>query len=731
MAPQVEADSHGISDASLAEMVAEADLPPLLAALAQVSSAPDLLGPGLFLDAAKQHEPQGGWTPDQQSQASSIALGALSALRDAGWPTGPRPTADAVRPIMTWMTATEVSDDYVQLLLEELGDPPTDLRAPTWTAAGIAPDRALRVAVIGAGMSGLLAAHRLRQVGIDTVVFEKNADVGGTWLENTYPGCRVDVASHLYCYSFAERGDWPQHFSTQPELLAYFREFATEQELYPLIRFSRRVDSITFDDEAAAWDVRSVDADGRAELARFDAVINATGQLNRPKVPEIDGRVSFAGPSFHSAEWDHGVEFAGKRVAVIGTGASAAQFIPIIAQRADTVLVLQRTPNWLAPTLDYHADFPAGQQWLLTHVPYYGRWHRFWLFWRYAEMLLPAVAVDPDWRGDDHSVSAANELLRLGLGMYLDLCFGDRPDLLAKVMPDYPPGAKRIIRDNGIWATTLKRDDVRLITEPIACIEPTGLTLADGTHHEVDIIIYATGFEASRFLTPMRVTGRNGVDLHEQWDGNARAYLGIVVPNFPNFFMLYGPNTNIVVNGSIIYFSECEVHYVMQCLRHVLATGVRAIDCLASAHDSYNARIDEGNLMMAWGASKVNSWYKSDSGRVAQNWPFSLLEFWQQTRDVNQRRLRDAVTTQPIGVSAGWPLSTATALRAARVAIAARVSTVAEPRCGISTALSSSVRPGCEHLARARRRRDRHRRWHRRAAPGPRRPRRRSDRERC
>ena len=617
-------------------MVAEADLPPLLAALAQVGEAPDLLTRGLCLDGARQHEPQGGWTLDEQSLARSIALQALIRLRDNGWLAGPRPTAGAVRPIITWITGTQVSHDYVELLLEELGDPPTDLRAPTWSAAGVAPDRALRVAVIGAGMSGLLAAHRLRQVGIDTVVFEKNAEVGGTWLENTYPGCRVDVASHLYCYSFAERDDWPQYFSTQPDLLDYFRTFATDRGLLPLIRFSTSVTAVTFDDETATWDVRTVDGDGRTETARFDAVINATGQLNRPKLPQIDGRASFDGPSFHSAQWDHRVDLSGKRVAVIGTGASAAQFIPVIAEQAATVLVLQRTPNWLAPTLDYHTDFPAGQQWLLTHVPYYGRWYRFWLFWRYAEMLLPAVVVDPSWDGDDHSVSAANEELRMGLGMYLGLCFGDRPDLLVKVMPDYPPGAKRIIRDNGIWATTLKRDNVCLITEPIACIEPTGLTTSDGMHHDVDVIIYATGFLASRFLTPMQVTGRHGVDLHEQWDGNARAFLGIVVPNFPNFFMLYGPNTNIVVNGSVIYFSECEVHYVMQCLRHVLATGVQAIDCRPSVHEAYNARIDEGNLLMAWGASRVNSWYKSDSGRVAQNWPFSLLEFWRQTRDVNR-----------------------------------------------------------------------------------------------
>ena len=635
MAPHREPEMPTVSDVELAEMVAESDLPSLLAALAHACANPDLPGTGLYLDAAKHHEPQGGWTLDQQSRARSIALAALIELRDAGWPAAAKPTADGVRPIMTWMMSKDASDDYVALLLEELGDPPADLRAPTWSATEFAADRRLRVAVIGAGMSGLLAAYRLHQTGIDVAVFDKNADVGGTWLQNTYPGCRVDVASHVYCYSFAQRDDWPQHFSTQPELLDYFRGFAADSGVLPLVRFSTSVEAVAFDDQSAKWDVHTVDALGHETTERFDAVINATGQLNRPKLPDIAGLDSFAGPAFHSAEWDHEVDLTGKRVAVIGTGASAAQFIPVVAEQAAQVFVMQRTPNWLAPTLDYHADFPAGQRWLLNHLPYYSQWYRFWLFWRFAEGILPSVEVDPAWDGDGHSVSAANELLRMQLGMYLGLCFGDRPDLLAKVMPDYPPAAKRIVRDNGVWATTLKRDNVELITERIAAIQPAGLRLVDGSELDVDVIIYGTGFQASRFLTPTKVTGRNGVDLHEQWDGNARAYLGIVVPNFPNFFLLYGPNTNIVVNGSIIYFSECEVHYVMQCLHHVLTTKARAIDCRPAVHDAYNERIDEGNRRMAWGASSVNSWYKSDSGRVAQNWPFSLLEFWQQTRHVD------------------------------------------------------------------------------------------------
>jgi 4-hydroxyacetophenone monooxygenase len=256
------------------------------------------------------------------------------------------------------------------------------------------------------------------------------------------------------------------------------------------------------------------------------------------------------------------------------------------------------------------------------------------LFWRSAEGLLPFATVDPDWE-QDGAISAQNEMLRQLLTGYLQMEFADRPDLLEKVVPDYPPAAKRVIRDNGIWARTLKRDNVDLVTTPIAEITPTGVRTVDGAEHAADVLIYGTGFQASRFLTPMKVVGRGGIDLHEHWDGDARAYLGITVPRFPNLFLLYGPNTNIVINGSIIFFSECEVHYLTECVRMLLERDKRALDCRPEVHDAYNVHIDEENRLRAWGASSVNSWYKNAKGRVTQNWPHSLLEYWKQTREVN------------------------------------------------------------------------------------------------
>jgi 4-hydroxyacetophenone monooxygenase len=266
-------------------------------------------------------------------------------------------------------------------------------------------------------------------------------------------------------------------------------------------------------------------------------------------------------------------------------------------------------------------------------VPYYAHWYRFWMFWMTTEGLLPAAIVDEGWPHKDRSVSMENDVLRMLLTGYIQGEFADRPDLMEKVLPPYPPASKRMILDNGVWSRTLKRDNVNLITEPIDRITKDGIVTKDGVERNVDVIILGTGFTASKFLVPMRVLGRGGVDLFEQWGGDARAYMGIVVPNFPNFFMLYGPNTNIVVNGSIIYFSECEVQYVMGCLRMLFDSGKNAIDCRRDVHDAYNVRIDADNRKRAWGFGNVNTWYKNEFGRVSQNWPYNAIEYWQQTRE--------------------------------------------------------------------------------------------------
>jgi 4-hydroxyacetophenone monooxygenase len=613
----------------------QADVPALLPALAYATGDFSLLRDELRIDPAVMIQDQGGLTAEQLAGARQVAYEAIVRFRDGG----SRPVApiegDDLKRIVQYMAGGLPVDDYMAMAHEELALTADDERSAHWRKEQVAPDRDFMVAVIGAGMSGIIAAYRLQQAGVPYVVIDKNDDVGGTWFENTYPGCRVDVPNHYYSYSFAQRDDWPFFYSPQAELHRYFKECVDEFGIRPRIRFGTEVTSMQFDEADGTWTLDLVTKDGREETLTANAVISAVGQLNRPQLPRIEGRESFAGPAFHSAEWDHRVDLAGKRVGVIGTGCSAAQLVPIVAEQAARLEVFQRTPNWMFPVPHYHHEVPAGLQWLLSNVPAYRQWYRFWLFWRSAETLRPMAEVDPAWPNQERSVSELNDLLRAMLTDALAAQYADRPDLWAKVLPEYPPAAKRIILDNGAWAEALHRDNVELSTTDIERITPEGVVTADGHLHEFDVLIYGTGFQPSRFLTPMKFVGRGGVDLHEQWDGDARAYLGITVPGFPNFFVLYGPNTNIVVNGSIIWFSECEVRYVMDCVRTVLAGGHAALDCRPEVHDRYNVEIDAENLRMAWGVAKVNSWYKNAKGRVAQNWPFPLLEYWRRTREVD------------------------------------------------------------------------------------------------
>lgn len=611
----------------------DAQLPALLPAVAHLTGDLSILRPHLRPDPLLAAQEQGGFTPEQQSEIRSLAATSLKSFRDGGGVRTFQATADDLQTLMSFTVGTDVGPEYVPLMLEELSVTGDDLRQPTWTKSEVAPQRTFRVVVVGAGMSGILAAHRLSQAGVDVQVLEKNSDVGGTWLENTYPGCRVDSSNHVYSYSFAQRSDWPYHFSTQDVLLDYFRSCTERFGLRDKIRFDTEVESMNWDSATNEWVIVARDtATAATSSLRANAVISAVGQLNRPKMPSIPGIDDFAGPSFHSAAWPENLSLEGKRVAVIGTGASGVQLIPEVAKVAESVVIFQRTPNWLFPVPHYHERIAAGFHWLLENVPGYAQWYRFALFWRATEGVLPSCVVDPTWEDGELSVSASNRELRDQLTLYIEFMLADRPDLLAKSIPQYAPASKRIVLDNGSWLSTLKRDNVLLVTDPIECVTADGVTTETGDHHEVDVIVYATGFEASNFLTPMKVVGRDGRDIHEVWNGDARAFLGIMVPGFPNFFCMYGPNTNIVVNGSIIYFSECEAHYIVGCIEELLRRELGAIDVRDDVHESFSERVDQGNKSMVWGVATVNSWYRNDTGRVAQNWPFSLLEYWELTR---------------------------------------------------------------------------------------------------
>jgi 4-hydroxyacetophenone monooxygenase len=380
-------------------------------------------------------------------------------------------------------------------------------------------------------------------------------------------------------------------------------------------------------------------ADGGVETVRVNAVVSAVGQLNEPNYPLIEGRDTFAGPSFHSARWDSSVDLTGARVGVIGTGASAYQVVPSIADSVGELQLFQRNPPWTVPTPGYHAVVPEGLAWLFRNVPNYHRWFRFYQFWTTVEGRRDFALVDPQWH-QPGSVSAKNAALRETLTAHLLKEYEGRPDLQAKMIPDYPPYGKRMLRDNGAWATALRRESTTLVTEGIDRITPEGILTQDGAHHDLDVLVYCTGFRAFDFLSGIEVTGRGGAKLHEQWGTDPTAYLGVTVPNFPNLFCLYGPNTNLVVNGSIVMFSECAVHYVLEAIKLLLAGNHRSMDLREDVLSEYQVKIDKANALMSWGVDQVSNWYKSPSGKVSQNWPLSTLEYWDLTRSVSPEHYR-------------------------------------------------------------------------------------------
>ena len=622
-------------DAAIRAALEDAHVPSLMNALVHLTGDASILRGTVRPQAGFLVDPQGGIAPADQAAIRARALAAICAYRDGGQRLPAPPSQALVQEMVNFATGQELGAGYGEFLQAELALDGEDSYGVAELLALPAEARArFKVVIVGAGMSGLLAGIRLKEAGIGFEIVERHGDVGGTWHQNIYPGCRVDSPNHTYSYSFQPH-DWPQFYSSQPVLRDYFRDCAERFGLRPHIRFNTDVEAATFDEASGRWRIDVRGQDGKADTLIAHAVISAVGQLNRPKWPDLPGQERYRGIAFHSTQWEHEHDLAGRRVLVIGTGASAFQFAPEVAREAAQVTIFQRTAPWMFNTPDYHASVPDGKRWLLRHVPFYAKWFRFSMFWRMAEGILSAARRDPAWNDTSRAISAENDQLRQLLtdGM-AGLCEGD-PALLGKLVPDYPVAGKRILIDNGNWIRALRRDNVELVTTPIAEINETGVYTQDGAQHDGDVLIYGTGFTASKFLWPMRITGRGGKTLAGHWGGDARAYLGITVPNFPNLFCMYGPNTNIVVNGSIVFFSECEMRYILGCLKLLIEGGGRSMECRQDVHDAYNARIDAGNQDMAWGISKAPTWYRNDKGRIAQNWPFTLREFWSQTRAPN------------------------------------------------------------------------------------------------
>ena len=617
-----------VTDADIAAALEDLSVPALLMACVHLCEDDAqrraiLDGPvrpqGLFLN-----EYQGFMTPEDQAAGRALALDVIRAWRDRGCPEPEPLPPGLLHEMMTWLACDTVGDEYVPMVLEELALDGADSRAPE-PMAGAA---AYPVVIIGCGMSGLLAAIRLQQAGFPFVVVEKNAGPGGTWWENRYPGARVDVGSHFYSYSFEPADHWTEFFSRQPELRAYFERVAEERGVREHVRFGVEATAATYDDESATWTV-TLD-DGDALTAR--AVVCAVGQLNRPFVPDVPGE--FDGPAFHTARWPDDVDLTGKDVVMVGAGATGFQVAPAIADQVRSLTVLQRTAQWMFPNPGYHDAVGPGVGWAIRHLPFYGRWFRFLTLWPGTDTGLAAAKVDPAWEPQERSVSEVNEMVRTMFTDWITSQVDGDPDLVAKVVPPYPPTAKRTLQDNGSWLRTLTRDDVELVRSGVSRLEPDAVVDSDGVRHRADVLVWATGFRANDFLVPMTVRGRGGVDLHEHWGSRPRAHLGVTVPGFPNFFMLYGPATNLASGGSIILASECEVSYVLACLRMLVEAGGDTVEPTQAAYDDYYERTQAEVKTMVWSSPYIgHGYYQDEAGEVHGLNPWRLVDYWAWTRD--------------------------------------------------------------------------------------------------
>jgi len=484
------------------------------------------------------------------------------------------------------------------------------------------------IVIVGAGFGGLAAALELKRRGVhDFVILDRQSQVGGVWSANTYPGAACDVPSEIYSFSFALKRDWSRRFGTQPEIQAYLDAVARDGGLLPHLSLGTEVTGASWDEDAGRWTIRTGDG---AEL-RPRMLVCATGQLSRPRIPELPGRESFAGPQFHSAEWDHDVDLRGKRVAVVGGGASAIQVVPAIADVAREVTLVQRSPMWIVPKYDW----PTGLvERTIMRLPGATRARHNFMWWKF-ESNAPLI-----WRRFD----PVRRVVEARLRRLIRRKVGD-PQLARALTPDYPFGCNRVLLSSR-WYPTLARPDVRVVPSGVERVTGTGLVAADGTEIDADAVIWCTGFTPTEYLAPMEITGRDGVDLREHWADGPEAYLGISTPGFPNLFMVYGPNTGSLTN-TIIFLLERQAAYIAQAVEHVQRTGC-AVDVRPEVHRAFVADLQEKLARTVFTAG-CPGWYTTESGRVTTVWPGSHVAYARATRQFDPAAYDHIAARDPSG----------------------------------------------------------------------------------
>lgn len=617
-----------IDYAKLREGVDEGNIPSLLMCLFQMT------GDAKWLDApfapkrgkGLDDNDSAGLSDALQRQIRDAAYAAIVALLKGRELVLPRPSNTQLAHMLSVAMTEDVPDEY------------GDVIASTMKLEGEVsqprPQRPLSAIVIGAGVSGICAAIKLAEMGIECRIFEKNTQFGGTWWENRYPGCGVDTPNLTYTFSF--RGaDWSKYFPLRDEISNYLIETAIEYGLHDRVSFEATVEKAEWIESENRWKVTVTDKDGRTEQHYADLVFSAVGILNIPLVPKIPGLESFAGRVVHTSDWPEDLDVTGKRVAVVGNGASAMQVVPAIAESVSELTIFARSKQWAAPFPQFRKPVPDGVRYLLQIVPLYRAWYEQRLSWTFNDRVHGTLFRDPAWEHPERAVNAINDGHREYFTRYVMEELGDRQDLLPHVLPDYPPFAKRMLLDNG-WYRTLRRKNVRLIPERLAEIHGDRLVADSGEGVSADVLILATGFQAANVLGSYDVVGRGGRVLRDFWDGdNAAAYLGTVVAGFPNFFILLGPNVGSGHGGSMIRSIENQTHYALRIVEEMVRQNAVAVDVREQVYTNYSDRVDAAHEKLVWTHPGTENWYRNARGRIVAITPWRNDAFWRMTRTAN------------------------------------------------------------------------------------------------
>lgn len=570
--------------------------------------------------------PEGAGLPEDVQQ--ELREAAFAILCGSGDAVLADPDDTLLLEMMCIALGEEVPAEYVPMMREQMGLSSPLAGAERLASTGITDQPT--VLIIGAGESGIALGAMLNDLGIDYLIVERAATIGGTWRDNIYPGCAVDTPNYSYSYSFSSPYPWSRFFSERREIQDYLQRCTDEFNVRNRIRFGTRCIKAVWQDRTLSWRVL-LEQDGEQDWVHARFLVSAIGPFGEPQIPGLQGLQSFAGSVVHSATWPEGLELADKSVVIVGTGASCMQIGPTIANEVARLTIVQRTPQWIRPIPRFHDRIDDGLQVLLQREPYYSRWYRFVMMWRYGDGLLATLRKDPCWPHPNRSLNKHNDRHREQMTRYIHQVLGERIDLIAKCVPDYPPYGKRILLDNG-WYETLLMPNVTLVTEAIDNVKRNGIQLRDGSLIEADVLVFATGFDVSRSAARIDIRGRDGLRLADKWAGGIGGYLGITVPGFPNFMMMQGPATGLGHGGSLIFTAEVQARYIALTIHQALKSGVAAFDVKPEVYDDYIERVDAEHDQLVWTHPGMLPYYRNAFGKVRMLMPWRMVDYFHLAR---------------------------------------------------------------------------------------------------